>query len=154
MPAPFNVNGWEFVVLAVLFLLLFGPEKLPEIAMQAGRLFRELREAAEAATGELSRELKQAADEHRDTTADVREVGEKASRLLKDRSGFVRDTIRSQFREVEDEIGSIGREAEVEVEVEATPGSEPSAAAEGATAGSAASEEAAEARSEGQERSS
>ena len=24
MPAPFNINGWEFVVLAVLFLVLFG----------------------------------------------------------------------------------------------------------------------------------
>ncbi len=44
----------ELVTLAIFALLIFGPQKLPEIARTAGRVLREVR----SATNELSEELK------------------------------------------------------------------------------------------------
>jgi sec-independent protein translocase protein TatB len=54
----FNNLGWpEIAVLAVLSLLIFGPERLPKVAADAGRLIRELRRMASGATSDLKREL-------------------------------------------------------------------------------------------------
>ncbi|MCB0217261.1 MAG: twin-arginine translocase TatA/TatE family subunit [Caldilineae bacterium] len=121
MPAPFNINGWEFVVLAVLFLVLFGPERLPEIAVQAGRLIREIRQAAEAATTELTRELKAAAEEHGDAAADVREFGESARRILQSGSKTVNEGLKHQLRGLSEEIGSIGTAIDAPLAPEAPP---------------------------------
>jgi len=44
----------EIITLAIFALLIFGPQKLPEIARTAGRVLREVR----SATNELSEELK------------------------------------------------------------------------------------------------
>ncbi|HET8795086.1 MAG TPA: twin-arginine translocase TatA/TatE family subunit, partial [Arthrobacter sp.] len=38
----FGINGLEFVVLAVIAVLVIGPERLPEYAAQLGRLVKEL----------------------------------------------------------------------------------------------------------------
>jgi sec-independent protein translocase protein TatB len=57
----FNVNPGELVVLAVLFLLVFGPERIPEIAVQLGRLYRQVKQATEEAGSEFTRELEAAA---------------------------------------------------------------------------------------------
>ena len=44
----------EMITLAIFALLIFGPQKLPEMARTAGRVLREVR----SATNELSEELK------------------------------------------------------------------------------------------------
>lgn len=62
----FNINGWELVIIGVLFILLFGPDRLPEVAGQMGRLLRDVRRMTEGATAELTRELDLAAREMRD----------------------------------------------------------------------------------------
>ncbi|MCC7018930.1 MAG: hypothetical protein IT332_04210 [Ardenticatenales bacterium] len=49
--------------MAILFLLLFGPEKLPTVIVEGMRMFRQLRSAAEEATGEIRREFEAAASE-------------------------------------------------------------------------------------------
>jgi len=71
----FNINGWELVVVAVLFIVLFGPERLPEAAVQLGRAVRDFRRATEAATEELTRELEAAAQETRAAEAQIRRAG-------------------------------------------------------------------------------
>lgn len=43
----------KLLVLAVLALVIFGPDQLPKIASQAGRALRDLRQLAEAATNDL-----------------------------------------------------------------------------------------------------
>jgi sec-independent protein translocase protein TatB len=54
----FNNLGWaEIAVLAVLAMLIFGPERLPKVAADAGRLIRELRKMASGASSDLKREL-------------------------------------------------------------------------------------------------
>ena len=50
----FGVSGFEFVILAVLALLVFGPEKLPSIAADAGKMIRQLRKMAQDAKEEVS----------------------------------------------------------------------------------------------------
>jgi sec-independent protein translocase protein TatB len=51
-----NLNGWEFVALLLLALLIFG-ERLPKAISDGLRMLRNLRRMATNATGDLSREL-------------------------------------------------------------------------------------------------
>lgn len=82
---PFvDINGWEFALIAVLFLVLFGPERLPEIAAQVGKLVREVRRASQTATGEIMREFEAAARESGTSTEEVRDVARAAQRTLQD----------------------------------------------------------------------
>lgn len=50
----FDIGLGEFIVLAVLALVIFGPEQLPKVAGQAGRFVRQLRETATSARKELT----------------------------------------------------------------------------------------------------
>ena len=49
----FDLSITKILVLAVIALVVFGPERLPKIASQAGQALRELRRLAEGATNEL-----------------------------------------------------------------------------------------------------
>ena len=54
----FHNIGWsELVVLGVLGLLIFGPERLPKVASDAVRMLRELRTMARGAAADLKAEL-------------------------------------------------------------------------------------------------
>jgi sec-independent protein translocase protein TatB len=53
----FGVGLPELAVIAFVAVLVFGPEKLPEFARQAGRMARKLREFANEARDELRSEL-------------------------------------------------------------------------------------------------
>ena len=54
----FNHVGWaELVVLAVVGLIVFGPERLPKAAADAARAVRQLRTLARGAAADLKAEL-------------------------------------------------------------------------------------------------
>ena len=53
----FNVGPFEFLVLAAVALLLFGPDKLPQITKDAVRMLRTLRDIAQGARTQLKSEL-------------------------------------------------------------------------------------------------
>lgn len=54
----FGNLGWpEVLMLAVVGLVVLGPERLPKYAAEAGRVIRKLREMAKDASGELRAEL-------------------------------------------------------------------------------------------------
>jgi sec-independent protein translocase protein TatB len=53
----FDINGWEFIALALLALFIFGPERLPKVIGDAMRMLRQVRSMARNATSDLSREL-------------------------------------------------------------------------------------------------
>ena len=53
----FGIGFGEFVVIAVLAVLVFGPDRLPELAKQAGQFVRKLRTFANNARDELRSEL-------------------------------------------------------------------------------------------------
>ena len=66
----FDINAPEFVLLVVIAIILFGPEKLPELARKAARVLRYVRNIASNAQDQLSREL--------GTDIDVRDLNPKA----------------------------------------------------------------------------
>jgi sec-independent protein translocase protein TatB len=53
----FDIGTGEILVLAIVALLVFGPERLPKIAAQAGRALRQLRETAAGARRDIRNQL-------------------------------------------------------------------------------------------------
>ena len=50
--------GWpEILLIGMVGVMLFGPDKLPDLARQAGRFLRTLRRMAENAKDDLGREI-------------------------------------------------------------------------------------------------
>jgi len=49
----FDLNLSKILVLAVIALIVFGPNELPKVASQAGRMLRDLRRIAEGAKADL-----------------------------------------------------------------------------------------------------
>ena len=56
-PLLLDINAPEFVLLIVLAIILFGPERLPDLARKAARLIRYVRTMASSAQEQLSKEL-------------------------------------------------------------------------------------------------
>ena len=53
----FDIGFWELVTLAILALLIVGPEKLPKVARDAGHIIGKVRRFIHDARLELEREL-------------------------------------------------------------------------------------------------
>jgi sec-independent protein translocase protein TatB len=53
----FGVGLPEMAVILVVAVIVFGPDRLPEYARQAGRLVRQLRRFAQSAQDDLRKEL-------------------------------------------------------------------------------------------------
>lgn len=54
---PFNFDVSEILVLVVFAVILFGPEKLPELARKTGRVLNYVRNIANDAKGQIGKEL-------------------------------------------------------------------------------------------------
>lgn len=53
----FGINGWEFVVLAIVALVVIGPDKLPKFIQDAGRIVRQVRSMATQAQNDVREHL-------------------------------------------------------------------------------------------------
>ena len=53
----FNIGPLEFVLLAAVALIVFGPDRLPQLAKDAARMLRTLRDVAQGARSQLNSEL-------------------------------------------------------------------------------------------------
>lgn len=91
----FNINGWEFVFVAILFLLLFGPEKLPVVIVEGMKMFRQLRSAAEQATDEIRREFEAAASEIEAAKAELTAAADEVQRFGTETRALVDDAQRT-----------------------------------------------------------
>jgi Tat protein translocase TatB subunit len=58
----FGIGGQEIVIIALLFLVIFGPSKLPQMARDLGRFVSEARRSID----EFKEELTAASDEEDD----------------------------------------------------------------------------------------
>lgn len=56
-PLLLDVNAPEFLLLIVLAIILFGPERLPDLARKAARIVQYVRTLAGTAQDQLSKEL-------------------------------------------------------------------------------------------------
>jgi sec-independent protein translocase protein TatB len=52
-----DINGWEFILLIVVAVVVLGPERMPEYAAKLGRLVRQARAMAEGAKGQLREQM-------------------------------------------------------------------------------------------------
>jgi sec-independent protein translocase protein TatB len=57
VPLLDNLDGWKLLVLVLLGIFIFGPDKLPRAIADGVKMLRNLRDMARNATGDLSREL-------------------------------------------------------------------------------------------------
>jgi len=53
----FDIGFWELIILALVALVIIGPERLPRFAHDAGRLFRKARNFIQSAKREVEKEL-------------------------------------------------------------------------------------------------
>ena len=53
----FDINGWEFIVVLVVALLVIGPERLPEYSAKLAKLVRQLRGMADTAKVQLREQM-------------------------------------------------------------------------------------------------
>ena len=68
----FNIGGGEFVVIALIALIVLGPQRLPEAARQVGKAMGDLRRLSSGFQNELKGALEDA--ERTATTAPPRDV--------------------------------------------------------------------------------
>jgi sec-independent protein translocase protein TatB len=52
-----NLDGWKLLVLLLVGIFVFGPDKLPKAIADGVKMLRTVRDMARNATGDLSREL-------------------------------------------------------------------------------------------------
>ncbi|MEO8829658.1 twin-arginine translocase TatA/TatE family subunit [Lapillicoccus sp.] len=53
----FDINGWEVIVLAIVGILVLGPERLPEYAAKLADLVRQVRGLAQNARTQLKEQM-------------------------------------------------------------------------------------------------
>jgi len=70
----FEIGFWELALLAVLGLVVLGPEKLPKVASQIGRYAGQARRMARTLTTQIRDELE--AEERRITARDTSPVAQ------------------------------------------------------------------------------
>ncbi|MEP6856198.1 MAG: preprotein translocase subunit TatA [Pedococcus sp.] len=52
-----SINGWEFLALIALAVVIVGPERLPEYASKLAQFVRQARSMAEGAKGQLREQM-------------------------------------------------------------------------------------------------
>lgn len=80
----FNVSGGEFVIIALIFLLLFGPNQIPTMARSAAKMIKQVRNA----TNDIKREILESAEDQKLT--EVKKTFEEGRDAFKE----VTDTIK------------------------------------------------------------
>lgn len=122
-----NIGGWELILLILVGLFIFGPERLPKAIGDGMRLLRNVRQMARNATGDLSRELGtqvELEDLHPKTFLRKHLLSEEDERALRKPL----EDAYGDLRGVTDSVNSIGKETTVSpsTSTPAKPGPRPS----------------------------
>lgn len=101
----------EILVILVIALIVFGPERLPEIALAAGRVLDNLRRASRELTADLQGSMAQVRTELDsvlgETQADLREAASTVQQEARSLSADLQDTATSIQRETRALSGEI-----------------------------------------------
>jgi sec-independent protein translocase protein TatB len=112
VPLLLDINGPEFLLLLVLAVILFGPERLPDLARKAARVLRYLRTVAGSAQQQLSKELGPEFE-----NVDFRDLNPKAfvqKHLLDDVEPIIAD-VKSEVNDVGKTINSSSADSSREI---------------------------------------
>lgn len=85
----FDIGFWELLLIAIISLLVAGPEKLPELVRDVGRWTRKLRRYVTQAKYEFEQQLRM--DEVRDFTEQVEQM-DKLMDVAPDKHGNTKKT--------------------------------------------------------------
>jgi sec-independent protein translocase protein TatB len=102
-----NLDGWKLLVLALIGIFIFGPDRLPKAIADGVRMLRNLRNMARNATSDLSRELGTEItleDLHPKTLLRKHLLSEEDEQAL-------RKPLEQIVRDVKDDVTGIGGEA-------------------------------------------
>ena len=104
----FDIGFSELMVIAVVALIVIGPERLPRVARTAGILLGRLRRYAADVKADISREMQ--LDELRKMQQDVA-----------DRIASAESTVRQELHDVETSVGNVIAPPELENAVPPAP---------------------------------
>jgi sec-independent protein translocase protein TatB len=100
----FGVGAFELALVVILAVIILGPDRIPELAVQAARAIRFLRGYATDATAQMRKELDELTRDYEDVRKELQEF---------------RQSVQKDTTSITDEITKIVNEAVVE------PGGEP-----------------------------
>ena len=69
----FGVGPVEIILILVIALIVFGPDKLPQIGRDLGRTFRSFKKVASDLSAEMTKELKELDDEKAKIETEVKQ---------------------------------------------------------------------------------
>ena len=84
-----NISGGEFIIVALIFLLLFGPKQIPSMARSAAKVIKQVRNATndikkdimDRAEDEKLTEVKKTIEEGRDAFKEVTDSVKRGTKL-------------------------------------------------------------------------
>jgi sec-independent protein translocase protein TatB len=87
----FGIGPLNLILIFGVMLIVFGPDRLPEMAARAGKLLRDLRAYASDMTGEFSGELAEIQQHFVGVQDDLRSFGQEIRQTSSDIGGSIRD---------------------------------------------------------------
>lgn len=111
----FGINGWEMLVLLLLAMFIFGPDRLPKAISDGVKMIRSLRDMARNATSDLSRELGTEIaleDLHPKTLIRKHLLSEEDERMLREPIEELYHDVRTDIRGVRGELQQVAQEVE------------------------------------------
>lgn len=138
-----GMGAMEIVVIMIVALIIFGPERLPEMGAQAGKALRDLRNMTREVTGDFEEsitDVRSAMDEMKMTVADVQRETRDLATSVTEIADSAASEVRAGVKTVNDETAKVAAVAKPDLisgppkaVVEASKSGVKTAASNGAT---------------------
>lgn len=96
----FGIGAWEIFIVLLIALLVLGPQRLPQVAVQLARWLRSLRRFAGEVTGQLRREFDDLIREYEELKQEVAELRQRVDRDTASINREVKETIEATRKAV------------------------------------------------------
>lgn len=105
-----GMGAMEIIVIMVVALIIFGPERLPEMGAQAGKALRDFRNMTRDMTGEFEEQISDVRgvmDEMKMTVADVRRETRELATSMTDIADSAAEEVRAGARVVNEQTTGV-----------------------------------------------
>lgn len=113
----FDIGFSEMMVIAVVALIVIGPERLPKVARAAGHLFGRMQRYVNDVKSDISREM--ALDDLRKLQATMQET-----------ANSIEQSVNQEMQSAETEMNKIGNDAKAALDEAEKPATEPATPAD------------------------